>query len=141
MAIATIEKEIKADVKKVFDVITNFESYPEFLKETKGVVVEKKSKTGAIVTFEVDVIKTIHYTLDMKLKAPHHVTWTLVKGDFMKSNVGGWDLEEIKKGVTLAKYHIEVKFGLLVPGSVADTLVKKSLPAMIESFKKRIEKG
>ena len=139
MAQAVAEIEIHAPVQKVFDAVTDFENYPEFLSESKAVTVQKRSKKGAVVTFEVSVIKTIHYTLDMKFNPPHHVSWTLVEGDFMKSNDGSWELVEIKKGHTKAIYRIEVGFGLLVPGSIAKALVSSNLPAMLKAFKKRIE--
>ena len=51
--------EIKASKKKVFDVITDFEAYPEFLPETKKVTIDKKSKNTYIVTFTIEVVKSV----------------------------------------------------------------------------------
>lgn len=139
MAKAVSEIEIHAPIKKVFDVITDYESYPEFLSDCKDVAVAKKTKTGAEVHFEVSVIKKIKYTLNMKFKAPKKVTWSLVKGDFMKSNDGSWELEEVKKGVTKAIYSIEMNFGALVPSKITKALVSTNLPSMLRSFKEHIE--
>lgn len=139
MAKASESIEIKATPKKCYDVITDYESYPEFLKESSNVTIKKKKGNTAEVTFEIDVIKKIRYTLSMIGKPGKGVTWNFVEGDFMKNNEGEWILEETKKGVTLATYNIEISFGLLVPGSVSKTLISKSLPAMLKSFKKRIE--
>ena len=91
--------EIKASKKKVFDVITDFEAYPEFLPETKKVTIDKKSKNTYIVTFTIEVVKSVSYTLDMRAKPPSELSWTLVKGEIMKSNTGRWLLEEVRKGV------------------------------------------
>lgn len=131
--------EIKAPLQKVFDVVSDFESYPEFLSGSKKVKILKKSGKKMQVEFQMDVIKTISYTLDIELKSPHEVSWTLVKGDFMKSNTGSWKLSEKKKGITHAVYEIEIGFGMLVPKSVASMLVEKNLPGMMKEFKERVE--
>lgn len=139
MAKATESIEIKASPKKCYDVITDYESYPEFLKETTGVEIKKKSGNTAEVTFSLNLIKRFSYTLKMTGKPPSKIQWSFVEGDIMKSNDGEWILEEVKKGVTLATYTIEVNLGLLVPGAVSKMLIGSNLPNMLKSFKNRIE--
>jgi len=133
--------EIKASLHEVFDVISDFESYPEFLSGSKKVKVLKKSGKKMQVEFHMDLIKSISYTLDVELKPPHELHWTLVKGDFMKSNTGAWKLSEKKKGHTHAVYEIDISFGLLVPKAIASMLVEKNLPSMMKEFKERVENG
>ncbi len=133
--------EIKAPLKKVFSVIADFESYPEFLSGSKKVKILKKSAQKMQVEFHMDLIKTIRYVLDIELDPPHTLRWTLVKGDFMKSNSGAWKLEEKKKGHTQATYEIEMDFGLLVPKAISAVLIGKNLPAMMKEFKERVEDG
>ncbi len=139
MAATTSKITINAPIKTVFDVVTDFESYPEFLSGSKEVKVLSKKASSLQVEFKVDLVKTVSYTLDFKLTAPKECSWTLVKGDFMKSNKGSWKLKEVKKGVTEASYEIEVGFGLLVPSNIANMLVAKNLPAMMKEFKDRAE--
>ncbi len=131
--------EIKATKKKAYGVISDFESYSEFLPEMKKVVVEKKKAQHYLVTFTLQVIKEISYTLDIHGKQPDHLTWTLVRGNMMKKNDGGWTLEDVKRGVILATYDVDIDLGLLVPSSVTKALVSKDLPKMLERFKERIE--
>lgn len=132
--------EIKASPKKCFKVIADFESYPEFIKDLKNVEVSHKKGNTCQVTYHINVIKAISYTLKMKTTPKdNHLQWIFVEGDYMKDNYGHWDLEEVKKGVTLATYNIDVKFGLLVPGAVTKKLVGNHLPAMLKAFKERIE--
>ena len=133
--------EIKATPKKCYKVITDFESYPEFLSNVAAVAVAKKKANSCEVTYTIKVIKDIHYTLKMKGTPDKKIQWSFVDGDYMKKNEGYWELEEIKKGVTQATYNIDVKFGLLVPSSVTKKLVGSSLPTMLKEFKKRIEKS
>jgi coenzyme Q-binding protein COQ10 len=139
MAKTTSTIEIHAPIKKIYEVITDFESYPDFLSGSKEVNILKKNGSHLQVQFKVDVIKTIAYTLDIHLTPPKGFKWSLIKGDFMKSNSGAWKLEEVKKGVTQANYEIEVDFGLLVPKSISNLLIGKNLPTMMKEFKERAE--
>lgn len=140
MAEASSSIVIKANPKACYEVITDYESYPDFLKETKEVEVKKKSGNNADVYFKVEVIKSVEYTLKMVGKPGKSVTWTLIEGSFFKKNNGSWELEEQKDGSTKATYSVDIEVGgLFVPGAITKMLVGSSLPSMLESFKKRIE--
>ncbi|MCP5468273.1 MAG: SRPBCC family protein [Deltaproteobacteria bacterium] len=141
MAGATSSIEINAPIQKVYDVIVDFESYPEFLSETQEVEVVSEDSNMARVTFTVKVVKKIQYTLDISFDEPNGISWVLHKGQMMKSNEGGWKLTSKKKNLTLAEYEVNVGFGPLVPKSIANQLVGSTLPAMMKAFKERIEEG
>ena len=128
---------INAPMEKVFSVVTDYEKYPQFLSEVKKVRVLRRE--GLVeVDFEVDLVKTIKYTLRMKEEKPSKMNWTFVKGDFMKDNRGGWLLEQVGDAVK-ATYNIEVTVGALVPKTIVNALVDTSLPKTLEAFKKRSE--
>lgn len=131
--------EIKAPLKKVYEVITDFEAYPDFLSGSKEAKILKKSGNHVQVEFKIDMIKTVTYSLDIKLNPAKGFTWKLIDGDFMKTNTGAWKLEEKKKGLTQATYEIEMDFGLLVPKSISSMLIGKNLPTMMKEFKERAE--
>jgi len=54
---------IAAPVEDVFAVITDYEKYPEFLSEVKAVRVTDRRGGEALVHYEVQVLKSIRYTL------------------------------------------------------------------------------
>ncbi|EKD42437.1 MAG: hypothetical protein ACD_73C00155G0003 [uncultured bacterium] len=139
MAEAKQSIEIQATPKQCLDIISDYECYPEFLKEVSSVTVEKKSGAIAEVTFSLNLIKKFSYTLKMNVKPPTSVTWTFVKGELMKDNKGNWNLEDLGGGLTLATYTIDVSLGLLVPGAISKMLIGSNLPSMLKSFKERIE--
>jgi coenzyme Q-binding protein COQ10 len=139
MAGATASTLIHAPIEKVFEVITDYARYPEFLPEVKKVKVGPKANGRCEVEYEAALMKTIHYTLRMQEDAPRGVTWTFVKGDFMKDNKGGWALEASGDGVK-ATYTIEVGLSALVPKTIVNALVGSSLPKMLEAFKQRAER-
>ncbi len=139
MAEASQSIEIKASPKECYEVISDYETYPEFLKEVSSVTIEKKSGHTIDVTFSINLIKKISYTLKMVGKPPKHVTWTFVKGDVIKDNKGEWILEDLGAGTTKATYNIDVSLGLFVPGAISKMLIGSNLPSMLKSFKERIE--
>ncbi len=130
---------IEAPAKTVYEVFTDFDSYPEFLSETRRVEVIKQTAKTAQVEFEIKVIKKIQYTLDYKLTSNKKIVWDLLEGDLFKTCSGSWTLKESKKGITEAQYDIEVDFGMFVPKKITEMLVGKNLPSLMKSFKDRAE--
>lgn len=129
---------IEAPPKVIYDVVLDFENYPDFLPDVKNAVVEKKGKQ-TIATFEISVIKKIHYTLSFATVPPKKISWSFVKGDLFKDNRGSWELKELKKGQTEALYQVEVDFGFPVPSLITNKLVGSNLPSMLKRFKERAE--
>jgi len=139
MSHATASIDIEAPIKQVFEVISDFEAYPDFLPETREVVIEKQSGKQARVTFTINLIKKISYTLDIKLNPPNGLSWSLVEGDLMKANNGQWKLQETKKGITNAVYEIDMDLGGMVPKAISNKLIGSNLPTMMKQFKDRAE--
>jgi ribosome-associated toxin RatA of RatAB toxin-antitoxin module len=130
---------INAPLEKVFEVIGDFEKYPEFLPEVKKAKVERAQGNVKEVTYTVDIkAKLITYTLQHTAKPPAELAWTMVRGEMMKGNDGAWLLKTVPGG-TEATYRIDLKLGALVPSMVERLLAEQSLPGLLQNFKKRIE--
>jgi len=132
------EIEVKAPIETMFSVIRDFASYPEFLSTTHSAK-ERKTKSGIVVDFSIDVVKTIHYTLKFQMEEPTRLSWELVKGDLMKKNAGSWELTSLGPKKTKALYSIDVDFGWLVPKMIIDQVTKTQLPDTLKAFKERAE--
>jgi ribosome-associated toxin RatA of RatAB toxin-antitoxin module len=130
---------INAPMEKVFDVITQYEKYAEFLSEVKEVRTSGRQGNEVNVHYKVDVVKTIKYTIRAKEERPTRMSWTFVEGEFMKDNKGSWVLEPAGDGKTKATYTAEMALGALVPKSVVTALIENSLPKMLDAFKRRAE--
>jgi coenzyme Q-binding protein COQ10 len=139
MAGATKSIEINAPIEKVYAVITDYESYPEFLDEQSDAKVLSKNGNVAEVMFKLKVVKEIEYRLRIVETAPSSIQWTLIKGEMMKENNGGWKLEVIDANKTRCTYSIELGLGMLVPKSVATMLAETTLPKTLDAFKRRVE--
>lgn len=130
---------VNAPPKALYDVIVDYERYPEFLSEVESIRILKRSGDVVDVEYTVNVVKRVSYVLRLTGTPHTSVSWTLVKASFMKSNNGGWKLQALPDGSTKATYGLEVKVGRLVPGRIVDRLAGKTLPATLQAFKKRAE--
>lgn len=124
--------------KVIYDVVLDFESYPEFLSDVKEAVIQKKGKP-IVASFEISVIKRIRYTLSFNGTPHKKIAWSFVEGDLFKHNEGCWQFDEVKKGQTKATYKIEVDFGFMVPQMISNKLIGNNLPSMMKKFKERAE--
>jgi len=136
---ATRSIVITAPMDKLFAVIADYQSYPQFLPEVKSIRISKRLGSEVDVHYEIEVLKKIRYTLRLKEEPPNLISWTFVQGELMRDNRGRWLLEPAGEGKTKATYSIEMKLGPLVPKSIVNALVDSSLPKMLEAFKKRAE--
>ena len=130
---------INAPIEKVFDVITQYEKYTQFLPEVKEVRTSNRKGNQVDVHYKVDVMKTIKYSIKVKEERPTRMSWSFIEGEFMKDNKGSWVLEPEGEGKTKATYSVEMALGALVPKSIVTALVETSLPKMLEAFKRRAE--
>jgi len=124
--------------KEFFEVISDYESYPQFISALTGVKVLKRGKNRAVVEFEANLVRPFRYTLELKEKAPSSLSWKLLNGDFIRKNTGRWSLTS-KGKKTEAMYEIDVELSRLVPGFVTSLLVKESLPKTLQEFRMRAE--
>lgn len=129
---------INVPLAKVYDVVTDFESYPDFFPEVRAAKVVKQNKTSALVDFVFHVMVTINCQLKFKL-TPKKVSWKLTKGDFMLDNVGAWDLKT-KGKATEASYTVDITPTKWVPISILEHLMENNAPHMLKNLKKRCEK-
>lgn len=142
MAQASKTVTINVSPEKLFDVISDYEKYPEFLPEVKKVKVEGGQGSIKEVTYTVDIkAKVINYTLKHTAERPAKLSWTMVKGEMMKGNDGAWTLKAgPQPGTTEATYTIDLKLSSLVPGFIERALAEQQLPGLLANFKARAEK-
>lgn len=139
MAGATRTIVIRAPVEKVFAAITDYDHYAEFLPEVKSVRSSGRQGAEVFVHYEIDLMKTIRYTLKMREEAPTKVSWSFHEGEVMRDNRGSWTLVPKGPAETEATYQVEVGLGPFVPKAIVNALVDTSLPKMLEAFKRRAE--
>lgn len=142
MAQASRSVTVNVAPEKLFDIIADYEKYPEFLPEVKKVKVEGGQGAIKEVTYTVDIkAKVINYTLKHTAERPNKLAWTMIKGEMMKGNDGTWVLKAgAQPDTTEATYTIDLRLSALVPGFIEKALAEQSLPALLTNFKNRAEK-
>jgi ribosome-associated toxin RatA of RatAB toxin-antitoxin module len=125
-------------VDEFYKLISDYESYPEFLQEVKDCRVVKADGAKKLVEYQVSVIKSFTYQMWMNEKPPAEITWTFAGGDIFKTSIGSWKLED-QGGKCKATYTVDATFSLFVPGPVAKTLLSVNLPSMMSAYHRRVK--
>jgi coenzyme Q-binding protein COQ10 len=138
MASANAKEVFNCTVEEFFKIVADYEKYPEFLPEVKGVKILKDSGGVREMEYHVSLIKTFKYKLRVTEVANKSVNFEFIGGDVFKTMKGSWKLAD-QDGKCAIDYNVEATFGMLVPESVAKPLVSANLPMMMNNFKKRIK--
>ncbi len=139
MAAAQTTETFNCEMEDFYKIITDYESYSDFLPEVKSCKIIKKTKKKKLVEYKVSIVKEFTYRLWMdESEGPNILTWELESGDLFKVSNGRWELKPNGKKLE-ATYWVEAKFKMFVPGPVSKKLVSVNLPNMMKAYKKRIK--
>lgn len=129
------------DIQHVFKAIGQFEQYPRYLPGVTAVQVLPPKAPGAKcqVRYELNIVKTFFYTLEMFEEGPGKIWWNLTDSNLMKQNDGSWNFETAGEGKTKATYKLDIRFKGLVPSMITDQIAKANLPLMFAGFQKLIK--
>ena len=130
MAQAEFHEVMDVDQKALFQVISDYAKYPDFVDGCKESKVERTSPTTAQVSYLISMMKEVRYTIDLKEDpAKGIIEWTMIQSDSFKKNNGRWELKAAGAGKTDVRYSLEIEFNFPVPGLILNKLVKGSLPS------------
>lgn len=135
MAKASRTEVFDAPIENVYNVIVDYASYPDFMVGVDSVDVADFSDSGAKVTYNINMIKKLTYTLDLVHEKPTKVSWSFDHGDLFKVNEGSWELKDLGDGSTEVTYNIELDIKGFFPGAgtVTKKLTETQLPSMMKS--------
>ncbi|MCB1153114.1 MAG: SRPBCC family protein [Deltaproteobacteria bacterium] len=129
-----------ATPEQCYEVISDIEKYPEFVKDQKAVKVLERRGHWMKAEMTVSVVKDISYVLQLEGEPGKAFWWTMDQPTkIMKKNDGRWDLEDLGDGTTKITYTLDVDLGLLVPKAIQKTVLEVNFPKMLGEFKNRIE--
>ncbi len=138
MAGTTTTHTFQCTAEELFYIITDYENYPDFLKEIKECRIVKEVGNRKLVEYKVSVIKSFTYKLWMEEDWENYeVKWSFDSGEMFKKSDGYWKLKDVA-GKCEATYSVDAKMKMFVPGTVAKTLISVNLPAMMKSYEKRL---
>jgi hypothetical protein len=136
---------IEAPAADVMDVITDYESYPEWA-DVKSAAVLQRGEGGLAteVAFEVEVplFGRAAYVLAYRY-APGDagLSWVTKEARGAVSNIAGEYLLDEDDGVTTVTYRLNVELGVLLPGIVRTQGSARVIENALERLKARVERG
>lgn len=133
--------DVDAAAQEIFDVATDFETYPEWNADIKKVEVREKDSEGrpTKVWFEVDAkLKIVRYTLTYDYSdAPESFSWNLLDGD-VKELAGSYVFDEFDD-VTEVRYELRLDPGFPIPKLLRRQGERRIVRGALEDLKKRVE--
>lgn len=138
MADAKTTELFNCTPEEFYQIVADYERYPEFLSEVKDCKILKADGSRKLVEYTVSVIKDFKYRLWMTEEPHRKISWVLESGDLFKVSSGYWEIQE-EAGKARATYYVDAKFNMFVPGPIAKALVNVNLPNMISSYQKRVK--
>ena len=138
MAGAKHTTTMNVPLEALWEVITNYEEYPEFVEGLESLTVTKKEGKHTWADYVVSMFgKRIKYSVKHTETPKKGLKWTMTEGEFFKSNDGSWELKEDGDDAVEATYSVDVGFPLLVPKAIVNTLTGTQLPSMMKAFEDR----
>ncbi len=131
---------VEADVRRCFDAVTAFESYPQWMPAFRAVNVLERDEDGrgALVEFRIDAkLREVRYVLRHHFDVPHRISWDYVEGD-AKDVDGEWLFEEAGPGRTRCTYRVSFDVGGFVPGSVKRALAEQAVRSSLHALGRRV---
>jgi hypothetical protein len=141
---ATETIEIRASVPDLLAVLLDFDAYPTWARDLKGVTVEQRDDEGrgVEVTFRAAAMgRSTSYTLRYRhADDPVGLSWTLVRGDIMRRLEGSYRLEPgSAPDRTLVTYHLAVDLVVPLPGFVKRRAEQKIIHTALRELRAHVE--
>lgn len=138
MAGANHTTVFNVSLEALWDVITDYEGYTDFVEGLEDLKITKRDGKDVYADYTVSMFgKKVHYSLKHTETPKKSLKWEMVKGEFFKHNNGGWDLKAKGDDKVEATYTVDVGFPLLVPKAIVNTLTGTQLPTMMKAFEDR----
>lgn len=142
---ATQTTEIAASADRIVDVLLDFEAYPAWARDLKGVTVESRDDDGRglEVTFRAAAMgRSTSYTLRYEYgDDPRTISWELVRGDIMRRLDGSYLLEPVPGDGqrTRVTYHLAVDLVVPLPGFVKRRAESKIIHSALRELRAHVE--
>ncbi len=139
---ATETITIAASPERVWQVVTDLDSYPQWAKDVKDVKVHSRDDEGRAVDVEFRASalgRSTHYTLRYNYeRAPGVLSWNIVRGDITKRIDGTYTFSPSSGGGTNVHYELAIELAVPLPGFVKRRAEVRILNTMRE-LKERAE--
>jgi ribosome-associated toxin RatA of RatAB toxin-antitoxin module len=133
--------DIQGTPKEIMEVISDFESYPDWVGDMEEVEVLERDRwgRGSLVAFRLHTpVLSAEYTLAYRYAArAAGVSWTYREGT-LEDLSGSYDLEPLDDD-TRVTYRLDVELGMPLPGLVKRQAAKQIVRSALNDLKRRVE--
>jgi hypothetical protein len=141
---ATETMEIRATIPELLAVLLDFDAYPGWARDLKGVTVDARDDQGrgTEVTYRAAAMgRSTSYTLRYRhLDDPARLEWTLLRGDIMRRLDGSYLLEPgSAPDRTRVTYHLAVDLVVPLPGFVKRRAEQKIVHTALRELRAHVE--
>lgn len=136
---------VDAPPELCYEVICDFERYPEWVRDLKRVEVRERDESGRpwhITFYATAMGRSATYVLEYNYESePLRIVWKLLEGDLVKQLDGEYRFVPApdEEGKTLLTYSLTVDLVVPVPGYVRRRAEARILQAALDGFRKRVE--
>ncbi|MEY2568875.1 MAG: hypothetical protein QOE35_3404 [Actinomycetota bacterium] len=140
---ATEQMEVGAPPDRCWEVLLDFERYPEWVGDLKQVEVLERddSGRGTRVSFRAAAMgRSTSYTLAYDYtEEPRVLAWVLERGDLMRKLDGSYVFDPVDGQRTHVTYHLEAELIVPLPGFVKRRAEGRIMGAALRELKGRVE--
>jgi len=136
---------VDAPVEVCFEVLTDFERYPEWAGDLKDVSVVERDAEGRAVVVEFRAAamgRSTTYRLRYDYSgAPHRLSWRLESGDIQRELDGAYELAPAdgRPDRTDIGYELSIDLIMPIPGFVKRRAETRILKTALDELKARVE--
>lgn len=140
---------IRATPEEIFDVITDYESYPKWAAQIKEVEVLRADESGkaGLVTFRAAAMgRSATYVLEYFYgDNPLRVSWRLTEGDLVRRLDGSYRITAVEEDElgprSEVQYELQVDVTTLLPGFIRRRAETSILKSALQELSSWVEKG
>jgi carbon monoxide dehydrogenase subunit G len=140
-------EEINAPIEKVWAVVEDVETAPEWQGGLKSMTALERDEHGRATLVETGSdakVRTITSTVRFRYDGPERLSWRQEKGE-LKSVEGSWQLESLGPDRTRATYRLEAELGrmlgMVIRGPLVDALRDMLVGGRARELKAKAESG
>jgi ribosome-associated toxin RatA of RatAB toxin-antitoxin module len=146
MRVVEHTREIEAPARVLYEVVTDYERYPDWLPEFRSARILRKEGNETDVEFVFAVpIKQIRYSIRVQHDPEKLETrWHFLSGEIIDDTEGGWRFEPLGENRTRIYYRVGVSINVPVSkgivNRVASLLTETTIPRMFSELHKQAKK-
>ena len=128
---------------KCYEVVADFERYPEWAADIKAVTIEERDDEGRPhqVAFRAAAFgRSTNYTLRFDYdNAPKELSWVQTRGDLTSRLDGTYVFDGTDNGDTEVTYHLTAELRVPIPGFVKRRAEGRIIGTALRELKARVE--